>query len=117
MGFVGQTLIKLKSSFIRGFLQLPFDALLGGITNANMLVATQWPLKCTPDLPGSMWSGSSLDLSALWLARVYVCVCVCVCVGGGGGGGGGDVEGGGGGGGGGEVGWVGGGGGGGGGGI
>ena len=44
MGFVGQILIKLKTSFIRGFLQLSFDALLG-VTYANMLVATQRPLK------------------------------------------------------------------------
>ena len=29
MGLVGQILIKLKTSFIRGFLQLPFEALLG----------------------------------------------------------------------------------------
>ena len=54
MGFVGQILIKLKTSLIRGFLQLPFDALLG-VTCANMLLATQWPLKRTPHVPGFVW--------------------------------------------------------------
>ena len=44
MGFVGQILIKLETSFIRGFLQLLFDVFFG-VTWANMLMATQWPLK------------------------------------------------------------------------
>ena len=56
MGLVGQILIKLKTSFIRGFLQLSFDVLLW-VTYANTLVATQWPLKRSPHLPGSVWYG------------------------------------------------------------
>ena len=48
MGFVGKILIKLGTSSIWGFLLL-FDVLLG-VTYANMLVATQWPLKSAPHL-------------------------------------------------------------------
>ena len=42
--------------------------ILLGVTYANMLVAAQWPLKCSPHFPGSVWygeSGSSLKLFAL----------------------------------------------------
>ena len=67
MGFVGQILIKLKTYFIRGFRQLPFDALLG-VGYANMLVATQWPLKRTPHFPGSVWYGG---LEAHWTYLRY----------------------------------------------
>ena len=56
MEFVWQILIQLETYFIRGFHQLFFDVLLG-VTYANMLVATQWPLKGAPDLPGSVWYG------------------------------------------------------------
>ena len=62
MGFVEQILIKLKTSLIWGFLQLPFDVLLG-VTYANMLVSTQWTLKPTPHLPRSVWYGG---LEAHW---------------------------------------------------
>ena len=34
-----------------------------GVTYTNMLVATQWPLKRAPRLPGSVWYG---DLEAHW---------------------------------------------------
>ena len=68
MGFVGQILIKLKASFIRGFLQLPFDAFYG-VTYANMLMATQWPLKRTPHMSGSVWYGG---LEAHWTYLRYV---------------------------------------------
>ena len=69
MGFVAQILIKLGTSSIWGFLWLPFDVLLG-VTYANMLVATQWPLKRAPHHTSLAWvcvvwrSKSSLELSA-----------------------------------------------------
>ena len=56
MGFVGQILNKSKTPLIRGSLQLSFDVFLG-VTYANMLVATQWPLQRTPHLPGYVWYG------------------------------------------------------------
>ena len=67
MGFVEQILIKLKTSFIWGFLQLPFDV-LWGVTYANMLVAIQWPMKHAPHLPGSVWYGG---LEAHWSYLPY----------------------------------------------
>ena len=67
MEFVRQIMIKLKTSSIRGFLQLPFDALLG-VTYANMLVATQWPLKHTPHLSRSVCCGG---LEAHWTYLRY----------------------------------------------
>ena len=66
MGFLGQIFIKLKTSSIRGFLQLSFDTHLG-VIYANMLVVTQWPLKRTPHLPGFVWHGG---LEAHW---TYLC--------------------------------------------
>ena len=62
MGFVAQILNKSKTPFIRGFFHLSLDILLG-VTFANMLVATQWPLKRAPHLPGYVWYGG---LAAHW---------------------------------------------------
>ena len=56
MGLVRQILIKLVTSLIRCFLRLPSDVLLG-VTYANMLGATQWPLQRASHLPGSVWYG------------------------------------------------------------
>ena len=69
-GFVRQILLKLGTPSIWGFLYLPFDVLVG-VTDANMPVATQWPLEHAPHLTSFVgvcvvWrSGSSLELSVL----------------------------------------------------
>ena len=74
MGFVGQILIRLETSFIRRFLQLRVDVLFG-VTYANMLVAIQWTLKHAANLPGLVWYGG---LQALWSYMRYVVQCI-VC--------------------------------------
>ena len=71
MGFVRQILIKMETFSIRGFLQLPLDILLG-VTWANMLVATQWPLKRAPPLRGYVWYGGlEAHLSYLRFAHMH----------------------------------------------
>ena len=68
MGFVGQ-ISNWELLPFEVFFSCPFDALLG-VTYANMLVVTQWPLKRAPFLTSPagvfvVWrSESSLELSA-----------------------------------------------------
>ena len=63
------------------YFSCPFDVLLG-VTYANMLVATQWPLKRAPHLTFLAWvcviwmSESSLELSALWVRNYFIYVYV-----------------------------------------
>ena len=64
MGFAGLIMINMETSFIRSF-QLPLDVFLG----ENMLVSTQWPLKCAPHLQGFAWYR---DLEAHWSYLHYV---------------------------------------------
>ena len=79
MGFVGQILIKLRTSSIWDFLLLPFDVLLG-VTCANMLVTTQWPLKRASHLTSLVWvcavwrPKSSFELAALCFRPFLQCV-------------------------------------------
>ena len=66
MGFVGQIMIKLETSFIEVFFSCPFDVLLA-VAYAYMLMDTQWRLKRAPHLPECVvWrSGSSSELFTL----------------------------------------------------
>ena len=72
MGFIGPILIKLGTSSIWVFLNCLCDVLFG-VTNANMLVTTQWPLKRAAHLISLAgicvaWRSESLmELSALWV--------------------------------------------------
>ena len=65
MGYVGQIFNKLGTSSFWCFRLLPFGVLFG-VTNANMLVVIQWPLKHAPHLtllPG-LWMvwGSEISI-------------------------------------------------------
>ena len=62
MGSVGQILVKLETSFVFEVSSVALWCTLG-VTWANMLVATQWPLKRAPPLHGSVWYG---DVEAHW---------------------------------------------------
>ena len=73
MGFVGPILIKLVTSSIWGFFSCLCDVFLG-VTYANMLVTTQWPLKHVAHLTSLAWVRevcrfeSLMELSALWVS-------------------------------------------------
>ena len=69
MGFVGQILSWELLPF-EVFFSCLCDVLLG-VTYANMLVTTQWPLKRAPHLTSLVWVcvvWTSLEIAALWIA-------------------------------------------------
>ena len=74
MGFVWPMLIKLGTSSIWGFLNLPVWCPLGSYV--NMLVTTQWPLKRAAHLTSLVWfcllwsAESLMELSALYIRSV-----------------------------------------------
>ena len=68
MGFVGQILIKLETSFILGFVLLSLWYPLGSKLGKHA-VATQWPLERAPHFQQSVWYGG---LEAHWSYLRYV---------------------------------------------
>ena len=55
IGFVGSILSKLWTSSIWGFFFSCLCDCLLGVTYANMLVTTQWPLECVSHLTSLFW--------------------------------------------------------------